>query len=170
MKMKQNISDQTNTTEHLPPVIEKLRKEVKGFKVPDGYFDSLSPRITDRINSQESPSFLKSLLLAFRKTWVWAPSMTVLVIAVLYIFVFPAKDTSTIPVMDEWTQINMAYDPSYAQEAMLFETHNIESALEKNDIDFIKSASLTGQNELTNEEITRYLKEHEYDADLLNEY
>ena len=170
MKTKQNISNQTNNPEQLSPLLEQLRKEVSGFKVPDGYFDSLSPRIVDAINSQQHSSLNNVRVPIYRKPWVWAPSLATVVVAALLIFVVPAKKSTVIPVNDEWTEINMAYDPSYAHEAMFLETSNIEKGLENNAIDFTKSTYLTGQNEPSQEEIAKFLKEHEYDASLLNEY
>ena len=170
MKTKQNISNQTNNPEQLSPVLEQLRKEVSGFKVPDGYFDSLSPRIVDEIKRREHTSFINDLILSIRKPWVWAPSMAVVVVAVMLIFVVPAKKETVIPATDEWTEINMAYDASYAEEAILAESHSIDQELENKDINYSASASITGKNEPTKEEIAKYLKEHEYDADLLTEY
>jgi len=170
MKLQKNISNQTNDPDQLPKVLEELRKEESGFKVPDGYFDSLSARIVDRINNQQRTTLTNVLISFFRKPLVWAPSVATFVVAVLLIFVVPTKKDTAIPATDEWTEINMAYDPSYAHEALLFETHNIENGLETNAIDFSKSADMTGKNEPTKEEIAKFLKEHEFDAELLNEY
>jgi hypothetical protein len=73
-------------------------------------------------------------------------------------------------VVDEWTQINMAYDASYAEEAILAESNTIDKALENKDVSYIASASYNGENEPTIDEITEYLKEQEIDTDILNEY
>ena len=170
MKLQKNISNQTNDPDQLPKVLEELRKEKSGFKVPDGYFDSLSPRIAESINSRQRTPLNNVQIPFFRKPLVWAPSLATLVVAVLLIFVVPTRKDTSIPATDEWTEINMAYDPSYAHEALLFETHNIENGLETNAIDFSKSADMTGKNEPTKEEMSKFLKEHEFDADLLNEY
>lgn len=170
MKLKQNISNQTSDNEQLPAILEKLRQDVSGFRVPDGYFDSLSPRIVDGIKKQENRSLLKALVPTFRKPLVWAPIMATVLVAILLIFVIPVKKTSTNQVVDEWTEINMAYDPSYASEALLAESNNINKAIEGKDINYSEVVAVTGQNEPTNEEIAKYLKEHEIDTDLLNEY
>jgi len=170
MKLKQYISNPPSDKEKLPSVLEELKKEVQGLKIPDGYFDSLSPRIVDRIKKQENRTFIKSIILAFRKPLVWAPVMATLVVAVLLIFMIPAKKASTIPVTDEWTELNMAYDASYAEEVFLAESHSIDKEIESKDINYSEPVSLTGQNGPTTEEIAKYLKEHEFDADLLNEY
>jgi ornithine carbamoyltransferase len=170
MKLKQNISSQSSDNEQLPPVLEKLRQDVSGFRIPDGYFDSLSLRIADGIKKQENRSLLKAFVPTFRKPLVWAPIMATVLVAILLIFVIPAKKTSTNQVVDEWTEINMAYDPSYASEALLAESNNIDKAIEGKDINYSEVVAVTGQNEPTNEEIAKYLKEHEIDTDLLNEY
>jgi len=167
--MKQNISDQHNETEQLSPILEKLRKEVQGFRVPDGYFDSLSPRIIDNINKRDNRQFVQVLSAPFRKPLIWAPAMAAAVVAVFLIFVIPAKNTSTNQVADEWTQINMAYDESYAQEALFAESNIIEKELDSSVFNNIEIAALS-QNEPSVSEITEYLKEHENDLDILNEY
>ena len=64
----------------------------------------------------------------------------------------------------------MAYDATYAEEALLAESHSIDQELENKDINYSASASLTGNNEPTKEEILKYLKEHEMESELLNEY
>jgi hypothetical protein len=167
MKLKHNIS---NDNEQLPKILEALRKEANGFRVPDGYFDSLSPRIVDGIKRQEHTSFGYVLISSFRKPRVWAPIMATCAIAVMLIFVVPSKKASTIPAADEWTELNMAYDASYAEEAVLAESNTIEKELESKDINYSEPVSLNGKNGPTAEEIAKYLKEHEFDADLLNEY
>jgi len=170
MKMKRNIQDQTNGTEQFSPILEKLRKADQGFKVPHGYFDSLSPRIADAIKKQENRSILRALIPSFTKPVVWAPAMAAVIVAVLLFFVVPGKKATTLPVSDEWTQIKMAYDPSYAEEALLAESNTIDKYIETKDISFIASASLTVANEPSVDEITEYLKEHEIETDNLNGY
>lgn len=169
MKIQEKISDQTNDTEQLSPVLEKLKRDVEAFKVPDGYFDSLSPRIIDRIQEQENRSFSKRFVLSFRKPFVWAPSLATVVVAVLLIFVIPAKKASTLQVVDEWTEINMAYDASYAEEAVFSESITIDKELANSDINNTEAISFT-HKEPTADEIKAYLKEHETETDILNEY
>jgi hypothetical protein len=169
MKLKQNISDQSNDIEHLSPVLKKLRQDDNGLKVPDGYFDSLSPRIVDGIKKQENSSFLKKLIPSFRKPLVWAPSMATIVVTVLLIFVIPAKKTATIPVVDEWAEINMAYDASYAEEALLGESNTIDKELASSTIGNNEPVSFA-KKEPTVDEIKAYLKDHDIETDILNEY
>jgi hypothetical protein len=169
MKRKQNILKQTEESERLSPILAKLRNETQGFNVPDGYFDSLSPRIVDEIKKRENRSIVKILFPWFRKPLVWVPTFATAIVAVLLIFVIPAKKTSTIPVTDEWTEINMAYDASYAEEALLAESYKYDKEIESSGISSNASVSLI-PNEPTDDEITKYLKEHEIDTDIINEY
>lgn len=169
MKAKQNISNQTNDTENLPPVLEKLRQESSGFKVPDGYFETLSPRIVDEINKRKNNSILTSILLLFRKPLVWSPVAAIAVVAVMLIFMIPAKKEPAVLVVDEWTELNMAFDASYAEEVMLAESIIVDSELEKTDLTYLETASFSTLDEPTDEEITKFLEEQETDTDILNE-
>jgi len=170
MKMKHNISRQADDTEHLSPVLEKLRQEAQGFKVPHGYFASLSPRIVDSIGKKENSSFLKSLVPSFSRPVVWAPAMAVAFVAVLLVFVVPGKKATILPVANEWTQLSMAYDASYAEEALLAESYTIDKYIETKGISYFASASLTTSNEPTMDEITEFLKENVIETDNLNGY
>lgn len=170
MKLKQNISNQTNNDEQLSPVLEKLRNEAHVFNVPDGYFDSLSSHIVDRIQNQENRSFVRVLVHAFRKPLIWAPSLASVAVVILLIFVIPANKTAKDQPADEWTQINMAYDPSYAEEVVLAESNTIDKELEGKDIKYYDPASLQPKNEPTDAEIQDYLKDHSLETDVLNQY
>lgn len=169
MKMKQNITSQINEAEQLPPILDKLKQEARELKAPDGYFDSLSPRIVDEIKKRENRSILQQFVHTFRKPLIWAPAMATVVVAVLFIFVIPTKKASTIQVSDEWTELKMAYDPSYAEEAILAESITVDKELESSVISTKETVSFA-QKEPTVDEITRYLKENEIEPDLLNEY
>lgn len=169
MNEKINISGKINETEQLPPILAELKKEAGGFKVPEGYFDSLNVRIVDSINKKVNRSFLMILIAAFRKPLVWVPSMATVTVAVLLIFVVPLKKPSTIQVADEWVQIHMAYDESYAQEALLAESSTIDKELENSVNNNIGTEALN-RKEPSLEEIKEYLKEHENEMDLINEY
>lgn len=170
MKLKQNISNQTNNDEQLSPVLEKLRQEVHGFRTPDGYFDSLSSRIVDKIQKQENRSFPEILIHSFRKPLIWAPSLASVVVVLLLIFVIPVNKTPKDQAADEWTQINMAYDPSYAGEVVLAESNKIDNELEGKEIKYYDPANLSAKNEPTAAEIKDYLKEHVIESDVLNQY
>ena len=169
MKTKQNISNQVNDNEQFSTFLEKLKKEAKGFKAPDGYFDSLSSKIVDRIQKQENKSLLLIIFHSFRKPLIWVPSLASVAVVLLLIFVLPDK-TSMVQPADEWAQINMAYDPSYAEEAILAESNTIDKELEGKEIKYYDPATLSAKNEPTDAEILDYLKDHTTDTDILNQY
>lgn len=165
--MKQVISKKTDHSENHLPFLESLKQENQGFRVPDGYFDSLSPRIVDAIKKQENKSFIRILIPVFRKPVFWAPLAATSVIAVLLLFGIPTEKMPAVQITDEWTELTLAYDASYAEEALLAESRAIDNELEITDIDLTESASFTGMNEPTDEEITRFLEEQEIDNDIL---
>jgi hypothetical protein len=167
MKMRNNISNPTNETESLSPLLRKLKLEDQGFKVPYGYFDSLNPRIADAIQKQENRSVFKTFFFSFRRPLVWAPSMA-LIITILLIIVIPTRKEPVSEVTDEWNEISMAYDPSYAEEVFFTESNLIDTELENADNN-IMTVSITGNNEPTDEEITKYLKDQDVDPELLIE-
>ena len=63
----------------------------------------------------------------------------------------------------------MVYDPSYATEAVFADSHEIDAAIEGKELNYAE-VSLNSQNEPTAEEISAYIKEHELESELLNEY
>lgn len=170
MKLTRNISYQTNGNEQLSPVLEKLRQEDPGFKVPDGYFDSLSPRIIDSIKKQGNRSLLRALISQIRKPLVWRTVLSVMIFATITISVLQVKKESTVTATDEWSEINMAYDASYAEEVFLAESNIIDIELGNKNVSYIAVASVSGVSEPTVDEITEYLKDQEIDTDILNEY
>jgi len=87
----------------------------------------------------------------------------------LFIFIIPAKKTIPPTTTDEWIELNMAYDDSYAEEALLAESYTIENELELSEIDISKPASATDVSELTDEEITEYLINQDIDPDFITE-
>jgi len=167
MKPKNNISEQTSENDFLSPLPESAKTEANGYKVPDGYFDSLGSRITDRIILEENKAFKKSQIPVFRKPALWAPLLATSIVAVLLVFVIPAKKTATIPATDEWNEINMAYDASYAQEVLFTESNSMDFELENAVISLSESNTSKGINEITDDEITDYLKDQELDLDML---
>lgn len=168
MNLTNNIPGPTDDTEKTPVFLEALKKETSGFKVPSGYFDTLGNRISDRINQKSGQSLIRAIPV-FRRPVIWGPVLATVVTAVLLLFVVPERKTTVIPVADEWTQLNMAYDPSYATEAVLAESHEIDAAIEGKELNYSEVLS-NGQNEPTAEEISAYIKEHEMISELLNEY
>ena len=169
MNLKNSIPGQTDDTENIPVFLEELKKEASGFKVPAGYFDTLGNRIADRVSQKPGHSSIGVLIHGVRKPLIWGPVFATVLVAVLLLFVVPERKTTPIPVTDEWTQLNMAYDPSYATEAVFAESHEVDAAIEGKELNY-SEVSLNGQNEPTAEEISAFIKEHEMDSELLNEY
>jgi len=170
MKTKKNISVPTNESEIHSPLLELIKKEGNSLKVPDGYFDTLNPRIIDKINLQENRKSWKQGLPVFRKPIVWAPVLATGLVAVLLIFVIPVKNPEIIPAIDEWTEMNMAYDASFAEEALFTESYTIDNELENSGINISEASSAQDNNEITDEEIADYLKEQDLDPEMINEY
>lgn len=169
MKMKPDIKNGPNASESLLPLLESLKTETQGYKVPDGYFDSLNSRIADKIKNRETSSFLRTSVPVNRKPILWVSVSATMLVAVVLIFVIHANKETVIPALDEWTEINMAYDPSYAEEALMAESNIIESELMETDNRSIESVVLSDVNEPTDEEITEYLKTQELDTEILIE-
>ena len=170
MKSQQIITNHTDKDEQISPVLDKLRQENQGLTVPDGYFGSLSSRIADKIQKQKSKSFPEILIHSFRNPLIWAPSLASVVVVLFLIFILPAKKSSLDQPTDEWTQINMAYDPSYAEEIVLAESNKIDKELEGKEIKYYDPESLSAKNEPTDAEINEYLKDHVIETDILNQY
>jgi hypothetical protein len=169
MKLRQNILNQSTEKETLPPVLEKLRTEVQVLKVPSRYFDSMSARIADRLQTEEKKSFFASLILYVRKPFVWAPTLATAVVGILLIFIIPSKNISTIQPYDEWTETGIAYDATYAEEVILDESNYIDNEIEKGNPTLVEATSFIGENQPTVEEISAYLKDHESDTELIIE-
>ena len=171
MKMKQHISEQTNDIEQLSPVLIKLKQADQGFKVPDNYFDSLSPRIIDGIKKKENKSFSSAIIPQLRKPSVWRSVIAVMIFATMIIsFMLVKKEPAVLTATDEWTEMNIAYDESYAEEVYLAESNILDEEMKNLDANYLASASVTANGEPTINEITEYLKEQEMYTDILNEY
>ncbi len=169
MKPENNISEQTNENDFISPLLESAKTEANGYKVPDGYFDSLGSRITDRIVKEANKALKKSQIPVFRKPALWAPLLATVVITVLIVFVIPVKKTATIPATDEWTEINMAYDASYAEEVLFTESNSMDYELENTFLSLSESNTSKGINEITDDEIIEYLKDQELDLDMITD-
>jgi hypothetical protein len=166
--MKTNSHDirNTGTTETLPPFLAGLKDRESGHSVPSGYFELLSAQISARIIERPAKSGIRNLVSLAGKTVVWAPSLTTAIAAALFIFFIPAQHTITEKSTSEWTELRMAYDESYAQEAILSEAGTLEDQLSIAVPEEV-AVNTSGDNELTPEEITEYLKEQDLENELL---
>jgi hypothetical protein len=170
MKTKHTISKPDQEMDKLSPSLESLRKEESGYKVPDGYFDTLNPRIIDRITEKENIVSSKSGILVFRKPVIWAPVVAVAVAAVLFIFIIPAKNNQIIPAYDEVADINMAYDASYAEEVLLAESYSHDKEIEVAVNTIPETTSINENSDLTEDEIEEYLKDQDIEIEIITEY
>lgn len=169
MKTKSDIINEDNTSDHLSTAFEKMKGENQGFKVPDGYFNTLSPRIMDNIKKRENKTLFSEIILRISKPIVWTPAIITVVVALLLIFVVPEKKESSVNTYDEWSEINMAYDASYAEEVLLAESNNIDTELDKNAVNGLESIALSAVEEPADEEIIDYLNKQEIETEVLIE-
>lgn len=170
MKIKNTKSKQLQETDNLSPLLQSLRREESGYKVPDGYFDALSPRIIDRINEKDHKVLSKSGILVFRKPVVWAPTMVVAIAAVLLIFIVPSQNNQIIPAYDELADINMAYDASYAEEVLLAESYNRDKEIEVAVNSVPETTSINENSNLSEDLIEEYLKDQDLEIEIITEY
>jgi hypothetical protein len=170
MKINHTISEQDQETDNLSPQLQLLRHEESGCQVPEGYFDTLSPRIIDRIKEKENRALSKSGILVFRKPVVWAPIVAVAIAAVLLIFIIPSKSNQIIPAYDELADINMAYDASYAEEVLLAESYSRDKEIEMAANIIPVTSSINVNSDVTEEEIVEYLKDQDLEIEIITEY
>jgi hypothetical protein len=170
MKIKHTNSKQDQETDQLSPQLELLKHEDRAYKVPDNYFDTLSPRIIDRINQKENGALSKSGIFVFRKPVVWAPIMAIAVAAVLLIFIDPTKTNQIIPVYDELADIKMAYDASYAEEVLLAESYSRDKEIEVAVNTIPATTTINENSDLSEDLIEEYLKDQDIEIEILIEY
>jgi hypothetical protein len=169
MKTKAKYTQQLIDTDSLPAVLRELKAEKEGLNVPVGYFDSLNPRIVDRINQQKNSSIFSFAMPIFKKPVIWVPALASIVLAVMLIINFSSTQNQPNQLVDELTDMNIAYDVSYAEEALLAEAQSIDNELERAEMDYPESVMLSDGNEPTADEITEYLKMQDIDPEILNQ-
>ena len=170
MKMKKNISPASSETDKLPPVLVSIRQKESGIKVPEGYFDTLGSRIIDRINEQNQNVYSWSAITILRKPLVWAPLSATAIVALILLFVSPADKNVEAPASDLWTEINMAYDGSYAEEVLLAESSSIDNEIEQMTNVSPEFISLYAADEPSVTEIQDFLEEQDPDIETITEY
>jgi hypothetical protein len=166
MKTGLNQPPATSVKDSLPDFFSKIKEKNEGLNVPDGYFDTLGPRIVDRINQQKNKVLVT--IPIYRKPLVLIPLAVTVLLAVVLIINMPSPKIQPVSVVDELTEMNLVYDASYAEEALLAEAHNIDNELESINEE-IGSVALSLESEPTDDEITEYLKEQEIDNEYLNQ-
>jgi len=159
---------QSEKEDQLPEILEQLRQDRHGYTVPDGYFDSLSARITDKLSKQE-PSFFQAAVSVLSKPLVWSPVLAVVLVALTFFFLIPDPDRSVVEQYDTIKELSFAMDASFTEEVMLTEINSIDTDFENTGFLSNDPKQFTGLTHFTEEEITRYLKDQEIDTELLTE-
>jgi hypothetical protein len=136
--------------------------------VPDGYFNSLVPRIADKLPG-EHRSFYTIFFSAIRKTSVWSPVLATALVVLTFFFIIPAKNGSDSAGYDTLAELNIGYDASFAEEVLLAESNLIEAEIENSGSTVTERVQFAGIDNLTDEEISDYLKEQEIETELLTD-
>jgi hypothetical protein len=88
------------------PFLSKLSGE-DPFEAPEGYFDTFSASVVDRINAQKKESWLAKVTLQFRKPLILIPAMAILIFGIIWF----SKSKITVDTNEEY--ISMNYDELY---------------------------------------------------------
>ncbi len=166
MKLKEGISNSSEISDKLPQALEDLKQNPCRLQVPEGYFDTLSPRIVDKLAKSDS-SFRHSLGMVIRKPSVWSPVLATVLLALTFIFIIPRKTSTVASGYDTLTELNNGFDASFAEEVMLAESNTLESEIENSPAFTSNPVQFAGVNHLTDDEIASYLKDQEIETELL---
>jgi hypothetical protein len=148
--------------------LESLRNADHGLQVPDGYFDSLSSRISDRIN-KKSPTAIGSLIITLKKKVVLIPITAIASVILALFILFPSGQKVPAIAGNELSEISLAYDASYAEEAYFSESCQIETELKELALSGTAS-NIVQPGEVTTTEIIEYLGNQEIDPEILSNY
>ncbi len=166
MKLKHSISDPSEISDKLPQALEALKKDPCGLQVPEGYFDTLSPHIVDKLGKPKG-TFRHSLFTAIGKPSVWSPVLATVLVALTFIFIIPRNTISVTSRYDTLTELNNGYDASFAEDVILAESNTLEAEIETSPAFTANPVQFGGVNHLTDEEIASYLKDQEIETELL---
>jgi hypothetical protein len=146
----------------------------EGLKVPDGYFDSLSQRVQDRVaaSDKKSPAKWFSLGQQSVKTLLIPVTITAVVL-IAFIILLPNKKIEQQAIKTDTTPSasTFDYDASYAQEAIAIEDFDLrnEVANSKKDLGLVMSRVAENDTTISDSDIIEYLSEQEIDLELLAE-
>jgi len=169
MKTRKDKEESTLINEeHIFKMLESLKKGEHGLQTPDGYYDNLSSRIADRIHMKK-PSAFEALIAILKKRVVFIPATALLVLVISLYIVFPSGKTVTAIAENELSQISLAYDASYAEEAYFSESCLIENELKGSGL-ALNTSNIVQPEEATTTEIIEYLGNQELDPELLSNY
>lgn len=128
----------------IAPKLSKIEKK-NNFEVPDGYFDTFSQRLLERLHPEKQPALLERVMVFIRPHLALATMMAgIFIIAFLGIKLFISEDIHTIDV----TSIGMAdmleYELNEMDEIslmeMLAETENVNEQVTSEDDEYVDQA------------------------------
>lgn len=170
MKPKQNTNSQHIDQKETESVaFNALLKNSVGFKVPDNYFDTLPHIIVDRINQQNAEKTERKRLGWIKAPVVWIPALSLACIACIFTLALHFNRAPQPQKIDELTELNLNYDCSYAEEAVLAESLTIDKELDKDGSQYLLSEAITKDSDPSVQEMTDYLKELDIDPELLSQ-
>ncbi len=127
---KNHYMDVENTEENFSTEILSRCKKEDVFKTPPSYFDTLHVRINDKINYQKIKE-RKNVWAILSQKHLVAPIVTSILLLMGIFFINygdkPLKTNEMNVLYDEYTLLNLAYDPSYALEVMQDNATQIEN-------------------------------------------
>jgi hypothetical protein len=173
-KTMKKLKENKNDLQEEEPDIPGLSKGMNGFKVPEGYFDSLPGRIMVKAemekDRQSNPGRMHSMVYS---TKVWIPLLAAASIIFTLFFILPEskKTEDILSQVHDTMNLNNAYDASYAGDVLVADYKIMDVFLEQLSAD--QEISFDNlyytEEEISNEAIIEYLNEQEIDIDLLAE-
>lgn len=146
----------------------------EGFKVPEGYFDSLSERLREQITNAEAKPAQQRYSLGYQALRpVIIPLAIVAAVLIAAFFFLPGKKAEQQAINNDSLQPASIYDydESYAREAIAFEEATLSEEVENSDDDLglVLSLSAATDTTLSETDIIDYLDQIEIDPELLAE-
>jgi hypothetical protein len=143
----------------------KLRDDA--FEAPAGYYNTLSLQLQNRIF--ENNETLRAGKYIFFKKPVFYLSAAATVIVLLVTGIWYANFRPSKPIYNEQAALQMMYDASYAEEALIIENQLIETELAVADDKIVESAYVENMEEASQTEITNYLLNEVNESELIIE-
>lgn len=156
---------------------ELFRKKfppAKGFRVPEGYFDSLSANIRRSIESTEHKprhALFTDITNMLRRAWIPVSLLAALFIAFIVFFPGRKSGQQTVTESSVASAGLSSYDESYAGEAIAIEAADLSDEIENSNADPGLMLSKLSQNDttLSKTDIINYLNQQDIDPELLAE-
>jgi hypothetical protein len=143
----------------------KLRDDA--FEAPAGYYNTLGLQLQNRIF--ENNETLKAGKYIFFKKPAFYLSAAATVIVLLVTGIWYVNSRPSKPIYNEQAALQMMYDASYAEEALIIENQLIETELAVADDKLVESAYVENMEEASQTEITNYLLNEVNESELIIE-